>query len=424
MTGAEGFDIVVDSVAELLHLRIGLRPDQTMRGRLRRSIHEEASRHGLDATSFLETLVTDSAALQSLLNRVTVQETGFFRHPEQFEALARDILPTLPRPVRIWSAGCANGQEAYTLAMVLEETDTDGGVVATDLSTAAVHRTTQARYLRRELSGLSRERMARHFTPSGDQWEVTKPVRDRVRTMHHNLLDPIPREVRSCQVVFCRNVLIYLSPDQVRLFLDRIADELAPTMTLFVGAAETIWQASDRFRAVHLGDTFVYRRAPTASSRQPAAPPRIQVGRGRTPAVDPARRRPDDTVRARKAQQSTDLSVRADGRQRAQPAPVDAIIVDSADTAGLERVAQAAIADSDYATAVVAFRKVAYLRPHDPMAQLHLGLALEASGDEPSAKRAFAAARGILRAAGPDLSHVGLEGYAAAELLRLLESKQ
>jgi len=424
MTGAEGLDIVVDSVAELLHLRIGLRPDQTLRGRLRRSIHEEASRHGQDATSYLETLITDGAALQSLLNRVTVQETGFFRHPEQFEALVRDILPTLGQPVRIWSAGCANGQEAYTLAMLLEETDTDGTVIATDLSTEALHRTTEARYLPRELSGLSPARLARHCTPSGDRWEVNKSVRDRVRTMHHNLLDPIPREVRACQVVFCRNVLIYLSSDQVRLFLNRIADDLAPTTTLFVGAAETIWQASDRFRAFHLGDTFVYRLAPAGSSRQPAAPREVQAGRGLPPVVNPARRRPDHAVRTREAQPSRELPDPADARQRIRTGPVVAISVDTADTSELERVAQAAIADADYGTAVVAFRKCAYLRPHDPMAQLHLGLALEASGDEPSARRAFAVARGILQAAGPDLSHVGLEGYAAAELLRLLESKQ
>jgi chemotaxis methyl-accepting protein methylase len=424
MTGAEGLEIVVDSVAELLHLRIGLRPDQTLRGRLRRSIHEEASRHGQDATSYLETLITNGAALQSLLNRITVQETGFFRHPEQFEALVRDILPMLGRPVRIWSAGCANGQEAYTLAMLLEEADTDGTVIATDLSTAALHRTTEARYLPRELSGLSPERLARHFSRSGDRWEVNKVVRDRVRTMHHNLLDPIPVEVGACQVVFCRNVLIYLSPDQVRLFLDRVADELAPTTILFVGAAETIWQATDRFRAVHLGDTFVYRRAPAGSSALSAATSGTRVARDRTPAVDPPRRRPDDTIRARKVQPSRDLPDGADARQRTRTGPVDAISVDNADTSELECVAQAAIADADYGTAVVAFRKCAYLRPHDPMAQLHLGLALEASGDEPSARRAFAVARRILQAAGPDLSQLGLEGYAAAELLRLLESKQ
>jgi chemotaxis methyl-accepting protein methylase len=423
VTGGEGLDIVVDSVAELLHRRIGLRPDQSLRGRLRRSIREEAARHGQDATSFLERLVTDGAALQALLNRVTVQETGFFRHPEQFEALVRDILPNLDRPVRIWSAGCANGQEAYTLAMVLEETGTDGCVVATDLSTAALHRTTAAHYSRRELSGLSHERLVRHFKSVADQWEVGKAVRDRVQVLHHNLLDPTPREVRGCHVVFCRNVLIYLSADQVGRFLDRIADELAPTTTLFVGAAETIWQVSDRFRAVRIGDTFVYRREPASPPRQPTgrgAP----VSRARPMRAEPGRRRrPDSEPLPGRAQLAAEPP--RTRRQAAQQEPVTvAHGAEDGDTTELEATAQRAFAAGDYATAVVAFRKCAYLRPHDPMAQLHLGLALEATGDEPVAKRAFAAARRILEAAGPDQVDVGLEGYAAGELIRLLDSKK
>ena len=89
----------------------------------------------------------------------------------------------------------------------------------------------------------------------------------------------------------------------------------------------------------------------------------------------------------------------------------------------LEKAAQEAIASGDYDAAVVAFRKCAYLTPHDPVAQLHLGLALEAAGDEHSAKRAFAAARRALVDAGPEHSAAGLEGYAATELVRLLDSK-
>jgi len=406
--GQEGLDIVVDAVAELLHLRIGLRPDQTLRGRLRRSIHEEASRHGQDPTSFLERLVSDREALQALLNRVTVQETGFFRHPEQFETLVRDVLPTLRPPVRIWSAGCANGQEAYTLAMLLEEADVDGVVFATDLSTQALQRTQAASYARRELAGVSAERLARHFTAVGNHWEVAKPVRDRVRTLHHNLLDPIPPEIHACQVVFCRNVLIYLSVDQVGLFLDRVADCLPPTVTLYVGAAETIWQASDRFRAVHLGGSFVYRRA----SDRPAPRVLAKPEQPRLPA--PVRRATTTAARP----------TPSEARRRARLATQPEIEPEIVDTDELERSAQAAFAQGDYERAIVRFRKCAFLRPDDPMAQLHLGLALEATGDEPAARRAFAAARHILVTAGPDPDPAALEGYAATELLRLLDSKR
>ena len=157
--------------------------------------------------------------LQGLLNRVTVQETAFFRHPEQFEVLARDVLPTLPRPVKIWSAGCANGQEPFSLAMLLEEQGIAGSVIGTDLSTTALQRTVAARYVTRELSGLSPRRIARHLTRTRDSWQINPAIRGRVRTLYHNLLDPLPLEVQSCQVIFCRNVLIYLSPDHTRAFL-------------------------------------------------------------------------------------------------------------------------------------------------------------------------------------------------------------
>ena len=214
-----------------------------------------------DAATYWTAWPKAATALQALLNRITVQETAFFRHPEQFEVLARDVLPTLPQPVKIWSAGCANGQEAFSLAMLLEEQGIDGSVIGTDLSTTALNRTVAGRYVTRELSGLSPRRIARHLSRTADGWQINAAIRGRVSALHHNLLDPLPPDVQSCQVIFCRNVLIYLSPEHARTFLDRIADTFPASTVLFLGAAETIWQVTDRFKAVAIGDTFVYRQA-------------------------------------------------------------------------------------------------------------------------------------------------------------------
>ena len=117
-------------------------------GRLRRAIREEASRHGQDPTAYVESLLVDRAVLQSLMNQVTVQETAFFRHPEQFDVLAHDGLPELEQPVRIWSCACANGQEPYSLAMLVAEFvaanrtrgiyEEDLGILATDISATAL----------------------------------------------------------------------------------------------------------------------------------------------------------------------------------------------------------------------------------------------------------------------------------------------
>jgi chemotaxis methyl-accepting protein methylase len=422
MITSQALETVVDRVSELLRERIGLRPDSTLRGRLHRAIRDEAAHHGRELTTYFDVLLADGAVLQSLLNRVTVQETAFFRHPEHFRVLARDILPALPQPVKIWSAGCANGQEAFSLAMLLEEQGIDGFVIATDLSTAALQRTAAARYTQRELTGLSPERIARHLTRTGDNWEVNKPIRDRVRTLHHNLLDPLPAEVQSCQVVFCRNVLIYLSPEHARAFLDRIADTLATT-TLLLGAAETIWQVCDRFKAIPLGETFIYRQSATsaASAATRAERRTAPVDTGRAPIKSTVRARPSPVVASAltdpRSSMSVPVSVTGAGRPTVEP--------ESAESAGLlARAAQDAMAAGDYDAAVIAFRKCAYLAPHDPVAQLHLGLALEAAGDGRSAQRAYAAARRALLEADPLHGVAVIEGYAADELVRLLDAKQ
>jgi chemotaxis protein methyltransferase CheR len=419
MSNSRALEGVVDRVAELLLRRFGMRPDPTLRGRLRRAIRDKAAEHGQDLTAYFDALGVSGDILQGLLNRVTVQETAFFRHPEQFDVLARDVLPALQRPVRIWSAGCANGQEAFSLAMLLQEQDVDGCVMATDLSTAALQRTTAARYASRELSGLSPDRIASHMTPTGDSWEVNKLIRDRVSTLHYNLLDPLPPEIRSCQIVFCRNVLIYLSPEHAQALLDRIADTLPSTISLFLGAAETIWQVSDRFKAIPAGDTFIYRRAVTEAASDETRPQRrtAPTDSGRAPLKRTVRKRAANVVAGEQSDPRSSGPLTAAQQSTAAPESTELAEL-------LARLGEDAMAAGDIPAAVVAFRKFAYLAPHDPVAQLHLGLALEAAGDDRSAQRAYAAARRALLEADPADSDAGIKGYATAEFVRLLDSKQ
>jgi chemotaxis methyl-accepting protein methylase len=403
MIADDAIEAAVDRLSELLDLQIGLRPETTLRGRLRRCLRDEVSVRGGDLDAYLRTLAGSDHLLQSLVDRVTVQESAFFRHPDHFEVLANDILPGLDPPVTIWSAGCANGQEAYSLAMVLEEQAIQGTVVATDLSTTALARTTAARYSTREIAGLSASRIARHLTRDGDAWEVNASLRSRVRTLRHNLITDLPGHVDVCQVVFCRNVLIYFSPEHAKAFLDRLAGALAPGAHLILGSAESLWQVTDRFQAVRLGDSFAHRR-------------RDRAGAAPTPPVEPLRRPvPRPTSRAR-------LVRPALARPRPQPAPVLSSWIP--ETALIVEAGQDALAEGDHAAAVVAFRKWVYLAPDDPLAPLHLGLALEAGGHGSAAQRAFGVARAVTLQVGSERAEVALEGYKAQELLRLLDIKQ
>jgi chemotaxis protein methyltransferase CheR len=394
---------VVDRVADLLKSRIGLRPDPFLRSRLGRSIRDEAALQKKGVEDYLQTLFDTEGGLQSLLNRVTVQETGFFRHPEHFQMLVRDVLPNLPQPIRIWSAGCANGQEAFTLAMLLEEHRINGSVVATDLSTQALERTTTACYAPRELTGLSPERIASHLTETAAGWQINQALRDRVSTLRHNLMSPLPDRVRSSQVVFCRNVLIYFSSEHTKAILDRVADAM-PTAWLFLGAAETMWTVSDRFETIRIGDAYAYRPRAATPISTPTAASLLVPRKARRAAVAVAK----STRPARPPISSPALRNGDD---------------DSAVTL-LARNGQQAVADGDHLAAVVHFRKWAYLAHDDALAHLHLGLALEAAGDHPSAQRAFGAARRVLQEADDARVEHALGGYAPAELMRLLDAKQ
>ena len=226
-------------VAEnLVAERTGIELGGGLRERLAAHLDEAASARGQTPARFAAGLAGDPGAFQQLLDRVTVQETGFFRHPDQFAALAREVLPALDGPVVVWNAGCANGQEAYSLAMELAASELlDWQVVATDISATAVARARAGRYSSTELAGLPATH--RHWLrPSGNLWEVDPSLRHRVRVEQANLTARFPVGPGRCQVMFCRNVLIYLSRTAADSFLDRLADWLAPGGLVFLGYEE------------------------------------------------------------------------------------------------------------------------------------------------------------------------------------------
>jgi chemotaxis methyl-accepting protein methylase len=405
----------LEDAARLLSRRVGLRLDPAVRGRLARAVQDEATRNGQELSTYVARLDGDADALQDLLNRVTVQETSFFRDAGQFDALASTVLPALREagePVRVWSAASANGQEPYSVAMVLSEANlVDWEVIATDISTSALARTRAARYHERELSGLSPERRRRYLREvGGSEWEVVPALREKVLVSRNNLAaDPPPSPPRSCQVVFCRNVLIYFGRTEVVAFLERLSTWLPPGGYLFLGYSESLWQVTDRFVPERIGDAFLYRTRPapapaSAARRAPRPAPVAQAPRPSRPA----------------------------GRRATSPAPRPApgappqdveLPVQPRAVADLLAEGEVALGGGEYAAAVAAFRKVTYLDPDQPVAHLNLALALEASGDEPSARRAYLAARAALDRCDTAEVEAALEGYHLDELSRLLDLK-
>lgn len=394
MTGISGGthdEGTVTAAADVLGRRAGLYFEPAHRGRLTGAIRQEAERRGETLSQYVARL-DDEETLQSLLDRITVQETSFFRDPRQFDALAKHVLPNLLPPIEVWSAGCANGQEPYSLGMCLDEAGfSNWRVVATDISRNALNRTRAARYADRELRGLSPARSARYLIPSGGGWEVIARLRASVEVLHHNFVhDPAP--IRgTTPVVFCRNVLIYLGRDDIVRFLDRLADAIGDGY-LFLGYSESLFQVTERFAPERLGDVFVYRAQAKAAPARPRRSwtPRPLPVRPRPPAASPpppAPRRPASSVPE------------------------------------LLAAGEAALTTSDLADAIAAFRRATFLDPDHAVAHLHLGLALEAAGDYQSASRAFSAARSALARFDTASVEAVIEGYQPEELNRLLDAK-
>jgi two-component system, chemotaxis family, CheB/CheR fusion protein len=218
--------------------------------------------------------------LQRLVASFLIKVTEFFRDPELFTYLRDRVLPGLVSEarergeLRIWSAGCATGEEAYTLAMLVSDLIGDNAeelqvrIFATDIASEAVEFARRGLYTQSALEGLPPDFAERHFTPADGAFEVRKQVRSLVVFGEHDLGNraPFPR----IDLVLCRNVLIYFTPDLQRRALQLFAFSLRHGGYLALGKAETVSPLPEFF-SVEEPRLKIFRRA--------GAPAPIPVGR-------------------------------------------------------------------------------------------------------------------------------------------------
>ncbi len=366
----------LDFATSLLRSRAGLKAEPASQARLARLLQESAKIAGVAVDAYVSILDTQPAAFDDLLDRVTVQHSAFFRDPVQFDALAALVRKEPSQRCVVWSAGCGNGQEPYSLAMLLDETGRGSWeVVATDVSFHALARTEKAIYTETEIQGLSSERRQRYLTPARGGYEVVPSIRRMVRILHHNLaLDEPQAIVPDAAVVYCRNVLMYFGREESEACIRRIASHIAPGGHLFLGHSDSPGRMTAYFAAVRIAGALCYERLAAA----PRAP---QIGK-----------RLGDTTPAR-------------------------------DMTGLLTEGNRAAASGDLRAAVRAFRQATYLDPNVAIAYFQLGAALELAGDAREARRAFGAA-GLAMVSGSGTEDVsGLGGYSRQDLASAIAFK-
>jgi len=212
-----------------------------------------------DLASYMAFLQTGAGAdeLRRLISALTTNVSHFFREEHHFRMLVSDIMPRLAaearagRRIRIWSAGCATGQEPYSIAMTLlrefpETSSWDLRILATDIDETALARASAGRYGQRQLDGVPPADLRRFFRPAGgDEFEVQEEARALIRFSPLNLMADWPFR-GPFDVVFCRNVVIYFdAPTQAALW-PRFHSILGPEGILFIGHSERLDPSSAR----------------------------------------------------------------------------------------------------------------------------------------------------------------------------------
>ncbi|UFN48099.1 protein-glutamate methyltransferase [Roseomonas sp. OT10] len=271
--------------------------DSLLWERLLRRMRATGARDSAAYLARLSDPALGAAEWAALESQITIGETYFFRYAEQFDALARTILPELierhaaSRQLRIWSAGCSTGAEPYSIAILLHRLLGEAlpgwrlSILGTDLNAEALAVAREGRYGDWALRSLPPEERERDFLPGPDgrSWRLRPQYRGMVRFERQNLLSLLdgsaPLGLSEFDLILCRNVLIYFRHEVVERLVRALGDRLGPQGWMLVGHAEPNPAFAAHLTPVSLPGTVAYRRGVAAAAvaipdvAEPPAPP-------------------------------------------------------------------------------------------------------------------------------------------------------
>ena len=253
-------------VASLVHEASGIQLNDRKRGLVKSRLQNRLRTLQLSAFAEYVAYVQSSEGhdeLEELICAISTNVTSFDREPHHFEHFRGQVLPGLieklkrGQSVRLWSAGCSNGSEAYTLAFSVIEAFPDVSradflILATDIDKYSLAAGQQGIYSEDLVSKLSSKTIQNGFEAVEGGYQVSERVRSLVRFKYLNLMEPWPLR-RNYEVIFCRNVLIYFSQERQTTLFSQFADRLVPGGHFYIGHSErVIGPANSRFSSIGL----------------------------------------------------------------------------------------------------------------------------------------------------------------------------
>lgn len=401
MSGAEG------QIHALLAVRIGLDIQSLGPTVVRAAIERRLRACRLKALeAYAARLEAEPAELDELTEELVVPETWFFRDRRPFEvfaAFAREARSAHRRePFRVLSLPCATGDEPYSLAIALLDQGWASGsfrVVGVDLSRRSIERAQAAVYDERALRAVAPEVRASYFERRGNGFSPLATVRNAVQFVQGNLMDlRAPGGIDRFDAVFCRNVLIYLTPQARSAVFGTLDRLLEPGGLLVLGHAESLPASQVGYTPVSDAASFAYRRQSAApppvpprldlltvpsSARRTAVPPTAPP-KPRPPAARPPAARPSQP--ASLLDQARELANRNE-RDQAIAVCQKAIQAEGTSAAAYHLLGMIQQTAGRYAEAEASLGRAVYLDPNDDDALLALALLAKRRGDEAAFRR-------------------------------------
>ncbi|MGH7719194.1 MAG: CheR family methyltransferase [Gemmatimonadaceae bacterium] len=289
MSGSVWSSPDVEQVARLVRDRTGLVFPPNRRETAESGIRRSMQRLGLaEPARYAEALREGGAVLDDLVAELTVGETYFFREPGQLEFVRREVLPVLAargagrQAIRAWSAGCASGEEPYSLAIILVEDGLAGRarLLGTEISRPRLAAARRGQYGRWSLRGMPDEKIERYFERVGKRFSLDPAIRRMVEFRYLNLAEDLypaaSTGIWGMDLILCRNVLIYFDRDTVQRVARRLLDSLSEGGWLLLGASDPMLTDLVPCEVVTTGAGLAYRRPsrrmPAAGSVEPPAP--------------------------------------------------------------------------------------------------------------------------------------------------------
>ncbi len=258
------------AIMELLRERRTFRLDHYKERCVRRRIAKRLRAAGVvDMAAYLDQLQRDDDELDALLATLSIHVSRFFRNPDTFRVLEREVLPDLCHrakvegrsSLRLWSVGCAGGEEAYSLALLMDELNPSGlqiDILGTDVSDPVLEIAREGRYSRERLVEVPDSVLRRYFRQDGENYQLLEQVREMVRFERHNIM--AAESYPPADLILCRNVLIYFSRVEQERILTRFSRAQSEGAVLVLGRSESlVGEIRTAYRSVFPVER-VYRR--------------------------------------------------------------------------------------------------------------------------------------------------------------------